>query len=120
MVLAKGVKYLKEYPSLKLKSVTPDKIVNSTEVWVFNVKVRRLFKYTALDGTKLSVRGTTIINVNPEKSGGKILRKPEAQLEGVWDMTSRPLNKLYTAIRARASKAVGRMNEDSVILKCFN
>jgi hypothetical protein len=118
-VLAKDVKYLREYLPLKLRSITPDKIVNSTEVWIFNIKVRRLFKYEALDGMKLSVKGTTILNFDPSKSGGKIIRKPEQSLKDIDNMTTRPLNKLFSGIRAVASKALGRINEDSIILKAF-
>jgi hypothetical protein len=119
VLIAKNVKYLSEYAELKLKSVTPDKMVNASEVWLFNVKVRRLFKYVSLGGTGLTIKGTTILNFDPEKSGGKIIRKPETQLKGVEGFTSRPLNKLYNDIRAVPSKATGRVNEDCIIVKCF-
>jgi hypothetical protein len=119
LVTAKDVNYLREYPELSIKSVMPDKIVNSSEVWIFNVKVRRLFKYEALGGNRLTIKGTTILNFDPSKSGGKIIRKPEVSFKDIADMTSRPLTKLYTGIRAVASKATGRINEDCIILKCF-
>lgn len=118
-VVAKGVKYMKEHAELKLTSITPEKMVDKDEVWLFNIKVRRLFRYVAVQGMKLSVKGTTLTGFDPEKSGGKILRKPEVQLKGVESMTSRPLTKLYNDVRAVASKPTGRINEDCVILKAF-
>ncbi len=118
-VIAKDVRYMKEYSNLNLKSVSPEKIIDAKEVWVFNVKLRKLFKYVSLENLTLTVRGTTIIGHDPDKSGGKILRKPEVQLKEYSTMTSRPFNKLYNEIRATTSVATGRLNEDSIILKCF-
>ena len=115
--VVKKVKYLKEF--LNLKSLSPEKIINSNEVWLFNSKVRRLFKYSSLQGMTFSVKGTTLTNVDVEKSGGKTLRKPSEQLKDIESFTSRPMNKLYNDVRAIASKATGRINEDTIILKCF-
>lgn len=117
--IAKKVKYMLEHAELKLKSVAPEKLVNTDEIWLFNGKTRKLFKYAALQGVKMSVKGTTITGFDPEKSGGKTLRKPAEQLKGVESMTSRPLNKLYNDVRAVPSKATGRINEDCLIVKCF-
>ena len=118
--VVKNVKYLDSDPSSGLKSEHPAKIVNATEVWLYNAKNRRLFKYVALGGLPMTVKGTTIINIDAEKSGGKIIRKPEVTLKDVANMTSRPLNALYKSIRGTESRAVGRLNEDTIIVKCFN
>jgi hypothetical protein len=118
-VQAKDVKYKKIDEDLGIKSITPDKIVNSGECWVFNTAIRRLYRYTALDGMKLRIKGTTILNFDPAKSGGKIIRKPETQLKEIEAMTSKPLNKLFDGIRAVASKATGRLNLETIILKTY-
>lgn len=115
----KNIKYMSEFPDLNLKSVSPLKLVCCDEVWIFNTKVRRLFKYIALQGNKISVRGTSLTNIDIEQSGGKILRKPDVQLKDVDSFTSRPLNKLFNEIRATESKPTGRINEDCIILKIF-
>lgn len=117
--VVKSVKYLGEDQTSKLKSEHPSKIVNAKEVWIYNAKNRRLFRYVALEGMQLSVSGTSIINVDQEKSGGKIIRKPETQLKEVVESTSRPLNKLFNAIKGTLSRATGRLNEDTLIVKCF-
>lgn len=113
------VKYLKEYTDLKLKSVHPEKMVGSEEVWVFNVKYRKLFQYVAQDGMQISVKGTTLQNFDPEKSGAKTIRKPEVFFKGVDSMTKRPLVKSFKEIKGVLAKATGRINEDCVIVKVF-
>lgn len=118
--VVKAVKWLESDSVSKLKSEHPSKIVNASEAWVYNAKNRRLFKYVSLGGLYLTVKGSTIINVDVEKSGGKIVRKPETLLKGIQDMTSRPINKLYSSIRGTESRATGRLSEDILIVKCFN
>jgi len=117
--IAKNAKYMLEDKTSGIKSEHPSKIVKSTEVWIYNAKNRRLFKYVPLTGFTLSIKGTTIINVDAEKSGGKIIRKPEVTLKDIQTLTSRPLNALYKSIRGTESKALGRLNEDSLIVKCI-
>ena len=118
--VVKNVKYLKEDVNSKLKSEHPSNIIKSNEVWVYNAKNRRLFRYVALGGMKLSVKGATIINIDPEKSSGKIIRKPEVLLTGIQNLTSRPLNKLYNDIRGSETHATGRLNEETLIVKCIH
>ena len=118
-VLVAKVKYLKEYTDLKLKSVHPEKMVGAEEVWVFNVKYRKLFQYVAQDGMQLSVKGTTLQNFDPEKSGAKTIRKPEEFFKGVDGMTKRPLTKAFKEIRGVLAKATGRINEECIIVKVF-
>lgn len=118
-VLVAKVKYLKEYTDLKLKSVHPEKMVGAEEVWVFNVKYRKLFQYVAQVGMTLSVKGTTLQNFDPEKSGAKTIRKPELFFKGVDAMTKRPLVKAFKEIKGVLAKATGRINEECVIVKVF-
>ncbi len=118
-VIVKNVKFLKEFLDLKMKSIPPEKLIGASEIWLYNVKLRRIFKYVSLGNDGISVKGTSLIGFDPEKSHGKIVRKPDEQLKGYESMTSRPMNKLYNDIKATTSKATGRLNEDSIILKIF-
>lgn len=118
--LTKKVEYMKEDPISHLRSDHPSKVVHSGECWVYNTKSRRLFRYVALDGHKLSVKGITIINFDTEKSGGKIIRNPEQRLSGIQNLTSRPLTKLFNDIKGVQKPASGRLSEDTLIVKCFN
>lgn len=118
-VLVAKVKYLKESEDLKVKSVHPEKIIGSEEVWVFNVRYRKLFQYVAQDGMQISVKGTTLQNFDPEKSGAKTIRKPEEFLKSVETMSKRPLTKAFREIRGVLAKATGRINEECLIVKVF-
>lgn len=113
------MKYMKTFSELSMKSIDPSKIVGSSQVWLYNTKLRRLFKYESLDGQELSVKGTTLLNWNPEKSGSKIVRKPEVQLKNAGSMTKRPLLNLFNSINATVGKASGRVSEDYIIVGAF-
>ena len=75
--------------------------------------------FRSIIGNKLSILGTTIINLDLVKSGGKIIRKPESQLIGVSDMNRKLLNKTYDDIRCTESKSTGRLSEDTIIVSSF-
>ena len=117
--IVKSVKCLEYDDITKLKSKSPVVILESSEVWIYNVKTRRLFKCVPIIGNKLSILGTTIINLDLVKSGGKIIRKPESQLIGVSDMNRKLLNKTYDDIRCTESKSTGRLSEDTIIVSSF-
>lgn len=117
--LVSKLKYMRSDDTLKMVSVNPEKIIGASEAWIVDTQRRRLVKYEALDGMTLSVKGTTILNWDPLKSGSKILRKPEQQLKGVADMTKRPLAKLYSDIKGAVAKVKGRTNEGMLIVKVF-
>ena len=117
-VLVAKVKYLKEYADLKLKSAPPEKMIGAEEVWVFNVKYRKLFQYVAQDGMTLSVKGTTLQNFDPEKSGAKTIRKPET-LSPLIGLSKRPWKKMFVDVKSVKAKATGRLNEECLILAVF-
>ena len=117
--LVAKMKYKKELAELRMKSVFPEKIINSSYVFMFDSVKRRLVKYEAMDGYTLTVKGTTIMNWDHTKSGSKIIRKPNEQLACVNDMTKRPLNNLFNDIRGALGKLTGRTNDDMIILKVF-
>jgi len=115
------LKYLLRDDTLNLISVNPEKILTSTEVWFIDTARRRLVKFESIDGMLLTVKGRSIINFDPEKSGSKILRKPETQLQGISNFTKRPMNELYNGVKAIVGKVgSGRINEKMLLLKCFN
>lgn len=121
-VVAAKVKYLEEDTALGIKSVHPSKIVGADVVYLFNVKLRKMFKYVAIDNMTLTLKGTTLLNFSVEKSGSKTIRKPElffGPLSGYDDMTKRPFNKLFDDVKSVLAKAPGRISSDMLILKTF-
>lgn len=110
----------------QLASVNPTEIIGCNELWVFNIKTRKLGKYVAsvIDplgterpGSGLSVKGTTIIGFNEEKSIQKTLRKPEEKLAEFKSCGKRKLEKFLDTINAVDIKLNGRLNADTILLK---
>ena len=84
------LKYKRQDDKFQLASINPIDIIGCEELWVFNVKTRKMGRYMASsidpmhlerEGTGLSVKGTTIIGFNVETSVQKTLRKPEEKLK---------------------------------------
>jgi hypothetical protein len=115
--LTARVKYLKEFPELSLKSVNPSNIVDSTEVWVYNTKYRRVAVYKAENGS-LSVKGTTIVGFSVMESKQMTLRKPEEFFKGL-TIGKRPLNAKFKTLTTKPSQPNGRINEETIILGAF-
>jgi DNA gyrase/topoisomerase IV subunit A len=115
--LVSKMKYLKQDDKLKIVSVNPADIVGSQELWVFNTKTRKLGKYIAKEYSELSVKGTTVINFDENKSVQKTLRKPEDQIKEFKSAGKVALRKFLDDIKAVDIKLNGRINEDTVLLK---
>ncbi len=116
--LVAKLKYAKNDTTTKLVSINPVDIVGATELWVYNVKTRKLGKYVAEDhGGALGVKGTAITGFNESKSVQKTLRKPEVQLKDFLAAGKIELRKFMDNIKATEIKLNGRINLDTVLLK---
>lgn len=120
------LKYLKVDQKNSLASINPTDIVGASELWVFNIKTRKLGKYVASNidptgqaraGSGLSVKGATIIGFNEELSVQKTLRKPEVQLKEFKAAGKVALRKFMEEIATTDTKLNGRINADTVLLK---
>ena len=115
-IVAKNVKYMKEFPELKLTSEKPEKIIGASEVWIYNTKYKKIQVYRSLG--PLGIKGTTILNYDVATSGSKTMRKPE-QVTGFVNMTKRTLANEFKTLKTKESAVNGRINEDCIILKVF-
>ena len=114
------MKYLKEDNNLKLASINPVDIIGAHELWVYNVKTRKMFKYVADDVLgPLNVKGTTVLGFNPAKSIGKTVRKPEQVLSSFMKAGKVQLRKFLDDIKAVSIPANGRINKDILLLKAL-
>jgi hypothetical protein len=111
------LKYLKSNEQLKLVSINPTDILGAKELWVYNVKSRKIGKYVANEYMELSVKGTSITGYNENTSVQKTLRKPEEQLKEFKAAGKVQLRKFLDDIKAVDIKLNGRINEDIVLLK---
>ena len=114
---ATKVKYLKADSTYSLASVTPLQVIGAQELWVFNVKTRKLGRYVAQDYQTLDFSGTSVKNFNPAKSFAKTLRKPQEQLRDFNKAGKVALRRFLEDIRATETKLSGRINEDTILLK---
>ena len=124
--LVEKLKYAKTDDKYKLASFNPVDIIGASEVWVFNVKTRKLGKYVASNidptgtrraGSGLQVKGTTIIGFDENASIQKTLRKPEEQLKAFKSAGKVALRTFLENIPTTDTKLNGRCNIDTVLLK---
>ena len=111
------MKFMREFAELNLKSVKPENIIGSTEVWFYNTKYRRIGVYRA-EGTTLSVKGTTIIGFDIKESKAFTLRKPEDFFKGL-AMGKRALTNAMKTLKTKPSAPNGRINEETILIGAF-
>jgi hypothetical protein len=111
------LKYLKTNEPLKLVSINPTDIISAKELWVFNIKTRKIGRYLAKEYGELSVKGTSIINFDENTSIQKTVRKPEEKLKEFKAAGKVQLRKFLEDINATDTKMNGRINEDTILLK---
>jgi len=115
--LISKLKYKKSDEQLKMVSINPADVVGAKELWVYNIKTRKLGKYVAAEFADLAVKGTTIINFDEAKSTQKTLRKPVEQLKAFKSAGKVSLRKFLDDISAVEIKLNGRINEETILLR---
>jgi hypothetical protein len=104
---------------LELTGLSPVKLHQATEAWVYDTKKRKMHHYVADAYSKcLLVKGSTVIGFDKKESGMKTLRKPVEQIKAI--MGSKPAaRKYFSEIKAVEAVPNGRFNIDMIILKAF-
>lgn len=115
--LISKLKYAVEDKELKVVSINPMDIIGSTELWIFNVKTRKIGKYVAAEFKTLSIKGSSIENYDETKSLSKTVRKPEEKLKEFAKAGKVQLRKFLSEIRAVETRMNGRINGDILLLK---
>jgi hypothetical protein len=115
--LISKMKFMVEFPELKLKSITATDVVGAMSLWVYNTKTRKLGVYHAEDAGGLSVKGSTLLNFSESKSIQKKLRKPEDTLPQVLCAGKVVLRNILSDVRAVESVLTGRINDDTILLR---
>jgi hypothetical protein len=115
--LVSRMKFLREFAELNLKSIKPDTIIGSSELWFYNTKYRRIGVYKAI-GDTLSVKGTSIIGFDVKESKAFTLRKPEEFFKGL-ALGKRALNAAMKTLTTKPSAPNGRINEETILIGAF-
>ena len=116
--LVSKMKFMREFADLGLKSIKPETIIGSSEVWYYNTKYRRVGVYKGEGGNPLSVKGTTIIGFDIKESQQMTLRKPEEFFKGL-ALGKRALNNALKKLTTKPSAPNGRINEECILLGAF-
>jgi hypothetical protein len=117
------LKYCKNFKDdalkIELVGLSPVKLHESTEAWVYDTRKRKMHHYVADSYSKcLMVKGNTVIGFDKKESGMKTLRKPVEQIKAL--MGSKPAaRKYFKEIKAVEAVPNGRFNADMIILKAF-
>lgn len=115
--LVSKVKYAKDNTQYKVASIDPVSIVGATELYVFNVKTRKLGRYVADSHmATLSIKGTTVIGFDTQVSTQKTLRKPERQLPEFTSGSKAAKRKFLNGIKSVEIALNGRLNSDTILL----
>jgi len=120
----KGLKYLKEFAELDLKSVNPTDILGVSELWTYNTKTRKLGRFVvAMHGEmvvgQLGVKGSAIIGFDEIKSTCKTLRKPAEQLAAFKTQGKPGLRKFMDTIKAVETRLKGRISPETILLRAI-
>jgi hypothetical protein len=114
--LISKIKYKKEDNILGIVSINPINIIGAKELWVYNIRTRKLAQYKALDESGLSVKGAGVVNYSPD-SVEKTLRKP---IEALADFKKASKVKLRTFLKELSTLDTpcgGKLNENHLILR---
>lgn len=114
-----SLKYCKESSEFKIASINPVRIVGAYRLLAFNVKYRILLDYVAQNEKGLSIKGTTLQNVDELSTRAIRLRKPDEFLEIVLNNTPRQIEKAWSNLTTKESKPNARINGEVVLLRVF-
>jgi len=113
------LQYKPKDDNFKIQSINPINIIGASQIWVFNVKSRKLGVYSALDSVGILVKGNKLENYSLNESFSKTLRQPEKVLTTVIDGGKIAMRKLMDSINAKSSPMNGKIGKDTVILRAI-
>ena len=111
------LKYQKEFPQLKIVSVNPAEIVGCNQLWTYNTKYKKLSRYDATGPAGITVKGTTLIGFDVERSLTKSVRKPDVTIKQLLSAGKVALRSVMDELKTNESKPNGRINTDTVLLR---
>jgi hypothetical protein len=118
--MVKKLKFLKKDDATGLVSIDPTKLIGASEVWVYNVKTRKIGIYLADDYSKvLSVKGASLLGFSTKDSRQKTLRKPETQLKEFLTLGKPAARKWLEKVKSTDIALNGRTNEHTILLRAY-
>lgn len=124
-VVAK-LKFAQKCDEFNLISIDPKEIIGANELFVYNIKTRKIGNYIASvidprglgrEGTGLNVKGSTIRGFKEEESVQKTLRKPKEMIKQFANVGPVKIKSLFNEIKTMDLKLNGRINEHTILLR---
>jgi hypothetical protein len=113
----KKLRHMLSFKDLGINSVSPESIIGASQLWVYNVKTRKLGVYHSEGIAGLKVKGSTILAFDQKTSTSKKLRKPDKVLPTVVSGGKVALRTVLDNVKAVASQLTGRINNDTILLR---
>jgi len=110
------LKYCKTDPDLKLVSISPEKIIGASSLYVYNTKYRQMIAYFATD-QGFAIKGTSLQNVDEAKTRGIKLRKPDEFIPIVLSKTAKQIDNAWAKLTTKEFTPNSRINENCVLLR---
>lgn len=114
------LQYMKESPEYKLVSINPIQVPTAYRLYTFNIKSRVLTELVTSSTKGFEVKGTTVYNIDQEKSRSIKLRKPDEVLPDVLRKTPRQINGIIENLSTNPTPANGRINKDTILLRILD
>lgn len=115
--LVAKLQFLTESPEYKVTSIKPKDVIGAMQLWVFNVKTKKLGVYHAEDAGGIQVKGSTLLNYSETKSTHKCVRKPTEVLPKVLSASKIALKQVLSTVSTNESQLSGRINKDTILLR---
>jgi hypothetical protein len=114
------LKYARESTEHKVVSIDPRKVIGAQRALTFNTKTRMFGQYVANSTSGFIFKGTSLHNIDADASVQTRLRKPEVFLPIATSGTTKQFEKAFKELTTVKSKAKGRINEDTILIRAFN
>lgn len=117
-IQTKQVKYAKKSEFIE-SPLAPARLVSVSRALVFDQKTRKLIFFMALNQDGFQFSGTSMLNIDLEKSLAKTVRKPEEFFGKIFkeDMSFIQMKAVFDSVTTKPSAVTGRFNDQMVILK---
>lgn len=113
----KYLKYMTSSPEHKLTSIDPIKIVGAKRLYVFDTKYKVFTEYVSIDEKGFEVKGTSLQNVDLEKSRNIKLRKPDEFLPLALKGTPNQINTEWKKLTTKTNTPNIRININTILLR---
>lgn len=116
----KSLKFLKASDEYKLTSINPLSVIRGQRLYTFNVKSRVLTEYVSNKMSGFEIKGTTLMNIDLERSRETRLRKPEEFLQIVMKQQPTKVDAAWKNLTTKTNVPNGRINTDTLLLRVLD